>query len=875
MPITKSVYGSIDIASTRLEKQKRAEAKESIRINKILTKKMYLKKPKRHKNRIAVDISNRAFSMQSEEIVTFVNSEESDQIGVGAGNHAFSAGDATINTDIKNFFRRPVRIANYTWLESAVLGTTVNNINPWHLWANNSYVKNKLNNYSWFRGDLHLKIQITASPFYYGLLKACYIPLPTFTTSTIVNDAGTRYLMPYSQRPHLDIEVGQADSFNMVLPFIFPANWANIQSAATMTGIGKLETIVYSQLQSANGVTGSGIDVAIYAWVENMELSGASVGYSMQSDEFGEGCVSKPASWVSKAASYFESWPVIGPFATATRIGASAVGAIASLFGFTNVPVIADTAPFRPEPFPKLSSSEIGFPIERLSLDPKNELSIDPRIVGMPTGNDEMSIMSLAARESYLTQASWSTTNLIDDTLFYSNVAPTLFANDGLTNAKLYMTPMAFVAKAFKDWRGSVIFRFHIIASKYHKGKMRISFDPSGYAAQNIGSTALTANVVHTAIVDIGETNNVEFTVPYQQALQFLSVRSDYSATNQYWGVNAAIPTWTYNSDFDNGTLTLRVLNPLTAPVASSNVAIIVSVRAGTDIEFANPTPVDTSRKISMFTPQSEELTECDTPDVIELAPTGRIAENQYLVHYGENIRSLRQLLRRYELVQVEGIIPTSSSSYGHFTKGSMKIPMHPGYAANAYSVANTIVAPASTYGYNFVKLTYLTWFSPAYLAYRGSTNWSFDIAAPYDFQNLRVYKDNVSGDQCVLDVTQTVYTTQNQLEAIISTFANTGGSGQALTDQRTQSGINIQMPNFSRYKFQSTSPSRNNQGVAGDGSNLDRFVLQGTFPTPISLTNGNPAIISSYNSIGVDFGLYYFVNVPTYWVYSSAPTPF
>lgn len=81
-------------------------------------------------------------------------------------------------------------------------------------------------------------------------------------------------------------------------------------------------------------------------------------------------------------------------------------------------------------------------------------------------------------------------------------------------------------------------------------------------------------------------------------------------------------------------------------------------------------------------------------------------------------------------------------------------------------------------------------------------------------------------------------------------------------------------MPNYSRYKFQSTNPVNNNQGVSGDGSNLDRFVLQGTFPTPVSLTNGNPAMLHSYAAIGVDFGLYYFLNVPTFYVYSSAPTP-
>lgn len=801
-----------------------------------------------------------------------MDENESEVIGAVAGNHAFSSGDATLNTDIKEFFSRPVRISTYTWAESQVVGTTVNDINPWHLWATNAYVKNKLNNYAWFRGDLHVKIMITASPFYYGLIKAVYQPLPTFTPSTIVNDAGTRFLIPYSQRPHTDITIGETDAYNLVLPFIYPANWVNIQLAADMTALGRLQTIIYSQLKSANGVTASGVSVSIYAWVENIELSGASVGYSMQSDEFGQGAVSQPASWVAKGASYFESWPIIGPFATATRIGASAVGAIAALFGFTNVPVIADTSPMRSECFPKLSSSEIGFPVERLTLDPKNELSVDPRIVGLAGGTDEMTLVSMATRESYLASATWSTTSLPDATLFYSNVSPTLYSNDNGTQAKLYMTPMAHVAKSFKDWRGSVIFRFHIVSSKYHKGKLRVSFDPSGYGAQNIGTTAVTANVVHTTIIDLGISNDVEFEIPYQQALQFLSVRSAYTTINQFWAVNATMSLFTYNGSFDNGSITLRVLNQLTAPVLTSEVDVLVYVRAGKDIEFANPTPVDTSFRISPFAPQSEEITVPIIAESVTLAPTKCSTDDQYLVHYGENIRSLRQLLRRYELVQVEGVIPTSSASFGHFSKGFYKCPLQPGYRVNGYANANTIVAAESPYGYNFTHLTALSWFAPAFLCYRGSMNWTFDVTAPYACQHLRVVRDNVSGAAADLTVTQTAYTTANQLEAMTRQYNNSGASGQSLTNQLTQTGINVQVPNYSRWKFQSTNPLLNNQGSSIDGSDLDRFILQGAFPTPVSLTNASPTIIHSYAGIGVDYGLYCYLNVPTFYVYSAAP---
>jgi len=263
-----------------------------------------------------------------EQIVQFVNAESVPEVGTGSTNHVFSTTDMTTDTNISDFFARPVRIASYTWNESTTPGL-VQNINPWALWATSTYVKLKLNNYSWFRGDLKIKIQLTASPFYYGLTKVVYQPLPNFTPSTIAFDAATRYFIPLSQRPTMDLDPSVGDTYTMTLPFIYPANWLNVQRAASFIDLGKLEYYVYNQLKSANGVTSTGITVLTYAWVENVQLSGASIGFSVQSDEYGEGCVSKPASWVANAASYFESVPIIGPFATATKIGAGAISSIA------------------------------------------------------------------------------------------------------------------------------------------------------------------------------------------------------------------------------------------------------------------------------------------------------------------------------------------------------------------------------------------------------------------------------------------------------------------------------------------------------------------------------------------------------------------
>ena len=150
------------------------------------------------------------YALQSDEqtIVSFVNKDEAPEVGFVAGNNVFSTTDQTLDTDLIDFFARPVRIQTITWNESDVRGTNLLTFNPWPLWANNTYVKKKLDNYSWFRGDLNIRVQMTASPFYYGLLKLVYRPLQNFKQSTILVGSGNQHLISYSQQPHLDLMPG-------------------------------------------------------------------------------------------------------------------------------------------------------------------------------------------------------------------------------------------------------------------------------------------------------------------------------------------------------------------------------------------------------------------------------------------------------------------------------------------------------------------------------------------------------------------------------------------------------------------------------------------------------------------------------------------
>lgn len=817
---------------------------------------------------------------QVHETLTFQDAASSN-VGTSGGPIAeVSRADATQHHSLDDFFSRPVRIANFTWLEADAIGTS-RAFRPWHLYFTNPRVQYKLHNHAFIQCKLKLKILINASPFYYGSMLAAYRPLTGFSADTISYDVGNRHFIPYSQRPCVWLAPQRNEGAEMTLPFIHPANWLDAGSASAMNSMGELLFLNYTDLESANGTTGTGVTITVYAWAEDVKLSGPSLSLAtqgdeldlqVQADEYGRGPVSQLASAVASTAKTLSKVPFIGRFATATQIGASAVSRIASMFGYTNVPVIEDTRPLRPEAFPKFASSDIGFPVEKLTLDPKNELTLDNTVCGAGA-DDELTISKLVQRESYLCATSWSTTHSSNDILFSSPVAPgDLWDLTVAANPKMYLTPMAWINAMFQNWRGDIIFRFRIVASKYHKGRLRVSFDPAGQFAQNLVNTPASDNVVFTEIIDLDNDTEVEFRVPYQQALPFLLGKS-LNATPG-WSTTTT-PLFTRDPVRDNGTITVRVLTALTAPVALSTVSVQVFVRGAENLEFANPCSV--RKGYSPWTVQADTITTSATSSV--LGAPSHVDDNQYLVNFGEKILSLRQLLRRMTLVGVTTPVAASGQDFYIVQKYFNRIPPYFGYDPDGIHQAKGVVNTGTTYKFNFVNTTPLNWILPAFLGYRGSTNWSFNVDSSAPISHVRAMRLNLNSQPSsavALDafVTGTVTGTPSANAQFFYTKVNAGVAGSALTNQRTNAGLNVQCPMYTRYKFSGTSVNRATSSNNGDDGDLDMFCMEVLLNNTAVGPKAVDTRIWSYCGVGTDFNVLYFLNVPTMWDIGTGMAP-
>ena len=256
--------------------------------------------------------------------------------------------------------------------------------------------------------------------------------------------------------------------------------------------------------------------------------------------------------------------------------------------------------------------------------------------------------------------------------------------------------------------------------------------------------------------------------------------------------------------------------------------------------------------------------------DKVEVGETASTTDKQYLVHFGENILSMRQVLRRISKLSTD-YWPTTGTraSYRYGYKRVLRLPPGPGFQPNAYTTANKLVG-VGTYGYSYVHMTPIAWLANGFLATRGSTNYVFNVGANLPIKHARVMRLTSETAAYRFGTVETAVATNSQMARASLTYG--GQCGTAMTNQLTNAGLSVQCPMFSKLKFQSTDPNYAILGVGTDESNVDSFQLMCDYPFPAAaVTDGY--IVNTYVGAGTDFSLYFFLNVPTVYRYSALPS--
>lgn len=769
--------------------------------------------------------------------------------------------DITSRTDLNQYLNRPVLIKTVNWTEAASVSET---FYPWYLYFNHPSIKKRIDNYAFMKCNLNIRVLITASPFYYGAVLVSYKPYSDEAVCPI-STVSANQLISRSQRPSFNVYPQDTMGGEMKLPFLFHKEYMDITSQTDINMMGALNMTSFDVLRNANSVTGDSATIQVFAWADNVELSGPTIALALQSrDEYHEGVVSKPASAISHYAGKLSGWPIIGNFATATSIAAGAVASIASLFGYTNVPNIKEQAAFKPTSNPLLATTDISVAIEKLTLDCKNELTIDNSTysAGPP---DPLSIQSLCSRESYLTAFLWSATDTPSTLLFNSLVTPCLYRNYAYTfgippvaGNEILNTPMSMVANLFQYWRGDIKFRFVFICSQYHRGKVRILWDPKA----QIGSTPSAFTEIFSKVIDISEQTDVSITIPYNQAAAFLPTLNVPRTQSTMYGTSAVTPTVD-----NNGIMAVSVLNRQTSPVASAPIQVLVYVSAP-DIDFESPDEV--SIDYNAYPLQSKD---CDLSKPCEdnLFETAKADEHLNLLYMGEKIVSLRQLMRRAS----HSITLACTDFYQAYTQiGSTmnRMPLYPGFDPNGIGAAATFGSPGVDAPYNFCSYTPLNWVTQCFVGYRGSVIWHFNVNGSNEATNILVRRSkNVLDANAYINASTIIPSSESQTQRIGKLRTNLTPMGSTLVNSKVQTGVAFLAPWYSQFKFAATTALQRTLGRSVFGTTTDS--VSTTIVVEASATK--PAVYSSidmYVGIGTDYDPVFFLNVPV--VYYKAGLP-
>lgn len=670
-------------------------------------------------------------------------------------------GDATLG----EFLSRPILIEEYTWTPGLAF---FEQFNPWEKFMNNSRNINRVANFNLYRSRLCVRFLINGNGFYYGRMLASYNPLPNHDQTSVWADRalGSGPLdadaINASQKPHIYLNPTECQGGDLCLPFVHYQNALKVPESQ-WSEMGDVTLLPLTALKNANGAVDP-ITISVFAYLEDVNLSIPTnknpVTVIPQSDEYGDTPISGPASVVARVSGALTNTPFIGRFARATQMAANAVGGIAKLFGMSRPATIEPIQTYKPEYVGGLANTNTPDGTNRLSLDVKQEVTIDPGVVGIGS-EDEMGLVSLASRESYYTSFKWDPVGGGASgpgyRLFHSQVHPFLnqVVNPGSIGTlpqdieEFHMLPMGLAAFPFEAWGGSMEFRFQIVCSNFHRGRIRVVWDPvdvDGFG--NFGY-----NTAYNRVVDITDKKDFTFKVGWGKEYSFLPTPDpffryvDGTQTKPIPTFASTNKPYTFTSPTGNGTLSVYIVNDLTVPNTNpgvdNSIEVNVFARMCDDARFAQPMDlgVDGNRPMSYFRPgnfspgllvepQAEAMQEQEMAPVSQnvdtvVAPEQPTTDHMMSVFYGEQITSIRQLLKRYCL---HSCTPCSGDFHKEFWQPDM--PFYGGYCPNGkYVVDSGNYAGAH---FSYANTTFLNLFTPAFVGYRGGLRWKHQMVS-YD----------------------------------------------------------------------------------------------------------------------------------------------
>lgn len=783
---------------------------------------------------------------------------------------------------LNEFLARPIELTSFLW----DVNTSFNaDIPVWLNFVANPRVSNRIANFSRIRMKLNVKFMITGNGFHYGRIIASYTPLHNTDTMTVCRFNTKADQVQATQRPYVQLDPTTSTGGTLKLPFFWDKDALDVASGTDFDDMGIVNMRSLVNLQQANGNLDP-VRISVIVWAEDVHLSmptqvnpsfmiaqsGKKSNKSAKTtDEYGEGIISRPASLVAMVTKRLSDVPIIGPYARATSIAAGATATIAKMFGYSRPAQLEAIAPYKPMYVGDMAACNTIDTSQRMALDAKQEVTIDTRTFGLD-GKDEMVLSDIASRESYLDTFVWTESSAQGTMLMDMQVTPRLNHEVPGAFPEYHMPACCYASSPFQNWRGTMRFRFQVIASAYHRGRLRVVYDPQ------VSTLNPEYNIQYSTIIDIAEKRDFTIEVGWGAHTGMLPMHDIWDATGY------SIIANTLSGDVtSNGSIAVYVMNELQSPSAvTANISVLAWVSCADDVEFASPNTemisqlsvfqtqsgmtesTDPKSTVDMAAEDDDMLAKSDTDVVLAVKP-GSSCE-ALMVYAGEVVPSLRTLCKRYDYWRYMAC----ESAGERINKWSMPTYL-PYFGWDPTGLDTAINAAANPVPFTFANMTILHWTLMAFGAHRGSLRYKF-VRESTDEQDqsdwftfFRKAGISTSGFSYTFETRNTMGASVGTRARAVTAITRSFGDGGAVTPMRQNPSLEVEVPWYDYKRFLSCRTTQ--QGATPNSEEYHKMQLIMSSDTRSSHSAG----VYTYWATGEDFQTAFYLGPPTLYAITGA----
>lgn len=762
--------------------------------------------------------------------------------------------------DLASFMSRPLLIDTLTW----TYGTSWSaSFLPWKLFLQNKRVSNRLTNYRFLRGNMHLKFVVNGTAFHWGRALVDYLPCIGMTESTInrlaKQEESLYGKMVGSQRLHTFIDPCTSEAGELTLPFIFPLPFMDLTAAGEADKMGSI--LVQSLMDLSHASSSSSVDIFVYAWMTDVKLAGLTqtnaIGLSPQGGkahgkeeqpaETAQGIISGPATMIAKAADVAARVPVIGPYATALGSMAKMAGSVAGALGYSKPKdvKIPDIQRVKIEACGSMANVEGPDYSRSLALTSDQRVSVDPSPLGL-SGEDEMSFESIYSKSTYIGRFMWSPTDGSYTKLLTLPITLGMYRHgqsDASGKPQVIPTAASYLARAFRFWRGDTRLHFQVVGNHFHRGRLLCVWDAAGVNTDPLTETNLNKSVVF----DIGDARDFVIDVGWGVSRPFLRVRDDEEVFNTS-GLSI------FGPDFDNGVLSIYVLTPLVTPGGTLDTISVNVFHSMKSLELGAPDSSATNS--TSYFPKLTAAREV-------LKPEGATVEHSIVPHsdfptvdtcFGETIGSVRAMVKRYGYRTIRGNNTPISGGIKKISINGNRYSFIRGYDPIAQEAigADSVTACGNPW---------IDYFSHCYGYTRGSIRFKLarlSGSTPTTFFLLERGSYNNSVTAVASGLTGTSFVSQRALRQ--EDDGSTGGSHVFPAITYLQTSYEFELP-YNTYLMGLGPHSSSYTAVSN--SNGWRFSCLASATTDFAF--------EEYVAAGDDFSLFVWLGAPCFWMHELA----